>query len=170
MRRQAERIHLQTSSTATTPNSLNTSETAKSTTGSDQPNSSSTASGNEASNTINESEKASESKRNEEESEKISKSNKDATVDEEDDDEYGADSGDKLFDDVDKDLGNILREAEAGARSSDDEDSRYDRFRNTGKKTHDKEKNGDGKEVEEKETVVKKSETKPKPASQKTNE
>ncbi|XP_033224303.1 protein split ends-like isoform X2 [Belonocnema kinseyi] len=169
LRRQAERIHLQTSTT-TTPNSLNTSETAKSTT-SEQPNSGSIASENEVSNTTNDCEKASESKENEEENDEVSKNNKDTTVDEEDDDEeYGADSGDKLFDDVDKDLGNILREAEAGARSSDDEDSRYDRFRNTGKKVHGQEKNGDGEDVEEKETVVKKTETKPKAASQKTNE
>ena len=70
---------------------------------------------------------------------------------------------------MDKDLGNILREAEAGARSSDDEDSRYDRFRNTGKKPLGKEKNGDGNEVEEKEVVVKKSEAKPKAVSQKAN-
>uniref|UniRef100_A0A0C9R0F9 Pep_3 protein n=1 Tax=Fopius arisanus TaxID=64838 RepID=A0A0C9R0F9_9HYME len=53
----------------------------------------------------------------------------------EDEDDDG--DGDKLWDDVDKDLGDILREAEPG-KSSDDEDSRYDRFRNDTKLIKDK--------------------------------
>lgn len=168
LRRQAERIHLQTSTSTTPPNSLNTSENSKDPAGSDLVNSGSTASETEVSNVTADSGKTKESKGNGEESEKTNKNSKENQVDEEDEDEYGVDSGDKLFDDVDKDLGNILREAEAGARSSDDEDSRYDRFRNTGKKQHGKEKNGDEKPVEEKEPVVKKLETKPKVATVKT--
>ncbi|XP_051155147.1 DBIRD complex subunit ZNF326-like isoform X2 [Leptopilina boulardi] len=182
LRRQAERIHLQSSSSTTTTNSLNTSENTKGgSTNADQPNSDSVASGNDETKALSDNGNVHESKDDEEdeeeeeeeeeeedaeeESEKTTKNNsKENEADEEDEDEYGVDSGDKLFDDVDKDLGNILREAETGARSSDDEDSRYDRFRNTGKKQHAKEKNGgDGKQQnEDKETIVKKSETKPK--------
>lgn len=151
----------------------------------DQPNSDSVASGNEESTkansdngTMHEESKDDEEEEEDVDNEKATKNNKETENDEEDEDEYGVDSGDKLFDDVDKDLGNILREAETGARSSDDEDSRYDRFRNTGKKQQQqqqqqqqeqeqsqktaKEKNGDEKPIEEKETIVKKSETKPK--------
>ncbi|XP_043471180.1 DBIRD complex subunit ZNF326 isoform X3 [Leptopilina heterotoma] len=181
LRRQAERIHLQSSSSTTTTNSLNTSENAKGSVNADQPNSDSVASGNEESTkansdngTMHEESKDDEEEEEDVDNEKATKNNKETENEEEDEDEYGVDSGDKLFDDVDKDLGNILREAETGARSSDDEDSRYDRFRNTGKKQQQqqqqqqsqqtaKEKNGDEKQpTEEKETIVKKSETKPK--------
>lgn len=165
MRRQAERIHLQSSSSTTTSNSLNTSENAKGSVNSDPPNSDSVASGNEETKAPSDNGNLNESKEDDAESEKATKNNKENEANEEDEDEdeeYGVDSGDKLFDDVDKDLGNILREAETGARSSDDEDSRYDRFRNTGKKQHTKEKNGEGKQIDDKETVVKKSESKPK--------
>lgn len=51
---------------------------------------------------------------------------------EQEDEEFEADGGDKLWEDVDKDLGNILNETEQ-AKSSDDEDTRYDRFRNSDK-------------------------------------
>ena len=44
------------------------------------------------------------------EPEKITKDNKNGQAEEEDDDDYPPDGSDKLWDDVDKDLGDILRE------------------------------------------------------------
>jgi len=82
------------------------------------------------------------------ESEKNAKDSKNNQGDE-DDDDYHAHGSDKIiWDDVDKDLGDILRESEAGAsKSSDDEDSRYDRFRNSDKKQPGKEKENEKSEI-----------------------
>ncbi|XP_015126691.1 golgin subfamily A member 6-like protein 22 isoform X2 [Diachasma alloeum] len=124
LRRQAERIHLQTSSTANTktpeapappvpskeaptPQQAPAKDT---TTPAPAESSNETPQAPEQNQSTTEPESTQETQPNE---------------DEEDDGD-----GDKLWDDVDKDLGDILREAEPG-KSSDDEDSRYDRFRNT---------------------------------------
>lgn len=94
------------------------------------------------------------------EPEKITKDNKNGQAEEEDDDDYPPDGSDKLWDDVDKDLGDILRETEAGGKSSDDEDSRYDRFRNSDKKLlphagKEKERDTEKSEIDEKESIKK---------------
>ncbi|KMQ95710.1 zinc finger protein [Lasius niger] len=94
--------------------------------------------------------KIEEEKSNSMESDKNAKDGKNNQGDEDDDDDYRAHGDDKLtWDDVDKDLGDILRESEAGAsKSSDDEDSRYDRFRNSDKKLQSgKEKESEKNEI-----------------------
>ncbi|XP_071644719.1 uncharacterized protein [Temnothorax longispinosus] len=156
LRRQAERIHLQSSS-ATNVNSTNstvtnsTSDTAKTSPVTSDPQVSATPVSTAADNngvsgpeyiTIEE-EKSSNL-----DSEKNAKDSKNNQGDE-DDDDYRAHGSDKIiWDDVDKDLGDILRESEAGAsKSSDDEDSRYDRFRNSDKKQPGKEKENEKSEI-----------------------
>ncbi|CAD1473415.1 unnamed protein product, partial [Heterotrigona itama] len=161
LRRQAERIHLQSSSSTnntSTANTVNT-ENAKSPTNSEPPSTNNTlpVTTTDGTNTT-ELVKAIEQKGTIE-SEKNMKDNKNGPAEEEDDDDYPGDSGDKLWDDVDKDLGDILRETEAGGKSSDDEDSRYDRFRNSDKKQQhsgkDKERDSEKNEIDEKENVKK---------------
>jgi len=160
LRRQAERIHLQSSSTsinstnATATN--NTSDNAKTSPSNSEPQVSATPATATVDNNgvcgteyikIVEEEKSSSL-----ESEKNVKDSKTNQGDE-DDDDYRAHGVDKIiWDDVDKDLGDILRESEAGAsKSSDDEDSRYDRFRNSDKKQPGKEKeNEKGEALEDK--------------------
>lgn len=166
LRRQAERIHLQSSSSAnatSASNTVNTTENAKSPTNSEAPSANNTLSASTADG-INVNESGSsvkvEQKGNTSEAEKNVKDNKNGQAEEDDDDDYPiGDSADKLWDDVDKDLGDILRETEAGTKSSDDEDSRYDRFRNSDKKQQhsgkDKERDNEKSEVDEKETIKK---------------
>ncbi|EZA46844.1 DNA ligase 1 isoform X2 [Ooceraea biroi] len=159
LRRQAERIHLQSSSSAnmnsTNSTAVNTSETAKSS----PMNVEAQVSTNTASTTVtNDNNGASdaeyikleEEKSNLESEKSLTKDGKDNQGDEDDDNDYHGD--DKMtWDDVDKDLGDILRENEAAAsKSSDDEDSRYDRFRNSDKKQQSgKEKETDKNEIVE---------------------
>ncbi|KAL2717853.1 protein SHORT ROOT IN SALT MEDIUM 1-like isoform X1 [Vespula squamosa] len=156
LRREAERIHLQSSSsvnTSTNSNAINTSDTTKALTNSETPTSTSgtqplSTNGN---NNAMENVKIAEQKVNAIETEKNAKVNKNGQGDEDDDDDYHGDGGVKLWDDVDKDLGDILRETEPGTKSSDDEDSRYDRFRNSDKKQqqqHGKEKERDNEKIE----------------------
>ncbi|XP_063982547.1 eukaryotic translation initiation factor 5B-like isoform X2 [Diachasmimorpha longicaudata] len=133
LRRQAERIHLQTSSTANkTPEPpappVLSKETAPSPQQAPTKDTSTTTAPAEAS---NETPQAPEQSQPTTESEPIPE-----TQTNEDEDDDG--DGDKLWDDVDKDLGDILREAEPG-KSSDDEDSRYDRFRNDTKQNKETE-------------------------------
>ncbi|XP_076643722.1 uncharacterized protein LOC143353974 isoform X3 [Halictus rubicundus] len=163
LRRQAERIHLQSSSSANTtsaPNTVNTTENIKSPNSSEPPSANNslvvtTPDGTNAT----ESGKPVEQKGNVSEPEKNIKESKNGQAEEEDDDDYQGDSADKLWDDVDKDLGDILRETEAGGKSSDDEDSRYDRFRNSDKKLQhpgkDKERDNEKNEIDEKENIKK---------------
>ncbi|XP_017893046.1 uncharacterized protein LOC108632776 isoform X3 [Ceratina calcarata] len=159
LRRQAERIHLQSSSTnnTTTLNVMNNTESTKSPTNLEPPSASNTlpAATTDGINT-NESGKVNEQK-GAVEPEKIIKDSKNAQPEEDDDDDFVGDGGDKLWDDVDKDLGEILREAEAAAKSSDDEDSRYDRFRNSDKKQQHsgKDKESETNETDEKENTIK---------------
>lgn len=122
---------MQTSSSTntTSPNSTITSETAKTTSSSPPPTNAGANSLPANSDTIEGGETV-EQITNSTEIESKSKGNK--GVDEEEEDDYHND-GDKLWEDVDKDLGDILREVEPG-KSSDDEDSRYDRFKNSEKK------------------------------------
>lgn len=161
LRRQAERIHLQSSSSTNTitPNAVNSTENAKSPTSSEPPSTNNTlptptTDGTDAT----ESSKPIEQKGNVE-PEKSMKDNKNGQAEEDDDDDYQGDSSDKLWDDVDKDLGDILRETEAGGKSSDDEDSRYDRFRNSDKKQQhsgkDKDRDNEKNEIDEKESIKK---------------
>ncbi|KAL0134761.1 hypothetical protein PUN28_001496 [Cardiocondyla obscurior] len=155
LRRQAERIHLQSSS-ATNANSTNstvtnsTSDNAKTSPINSEPQVSATSASNVADNNSvcgTEYVKIEEEKSNSIESEKNVKDSKNNQGDE-DDDDYRAHGSDKtIWDDVDKDLSDILRESEAGAKSSDDEDSRYDRFRNSDKKLAGKEKENDKNEI-----------------------
>lgn len=157
LRRQAERIHLQSSS-ATNVNSTNstvtnnTSDNAKTSPVNSEPQVSATPVSTAADNNGvcgTEYIKIEEEKSNSLESEKNAKDSKNNQGDE-DDDDYRAHGSDKIiWDDVDKDLGDILRESEAGAsKSSDDEDSRYDRFRNSDKKQQPgKEKENDKNEI-----------------------
>lgn len=153
MRRQAERIHLQTSTTTTnnvTANSINSLENVKaSPTNNPQPIITSISNVSANSETSVESSvgigsnsgQASEQNQNSLETDVTLASSKPSKIQEEEDD-YPND-GDKLWDDVDKDLGDILREVEPG-KSSDDEDTRYDRFKNTDKKAqHNKDKNSE---------------------------
>ncbi|XP_076179321.1 uncharacterized protein LOC143152748 isoform X4 [Ptiloglossa arizonensis] len=160
LRRQAERIHLQSSSSAnttSTPNAANTTESTKSPTNSEPQSANNTLSTITADGTnAAESGKPVEQKGNVSEPEKNTKDNKNGlkAVEEEEDD-YPADSSDKLWDDVDKDLGDILRETEAGGKSSDDEDSRYDRFRNSDKKQQHPGKDNEKNEIDEKGTIKK---------------
>ncbi|XP_023290307.1 TRAF3-interacting protein 1 [Orussus abietinus] len=168
LRRQAERIHLQTSSTVSTnatSNSVNAAEILKTEPSSPEPSASAngaTTTGAEAA------ESSAETKDSEEKtSESVAPLKKEvinkSAQDEEDDEDYQGDGGDKLWDDVDKDLGDILRETEPGAKSSDDEDSRYDRFRNSEKKSQqEKENEEDAKETEREETSANKPEPKAK--------
>lgn len=164
LRRQAERIHLQSSSSAnttSTPNAANTTENAKSPTNSEPQSANNTLSVITTDSTnAAESGKLVEQKGIVSEPEKNTKDNKNGPkADEEEDDDYPADSSNKLWDDVDKDLGDILRETEAGGKSSDDEDSRYDRFRNSDKKQQhsgkDKERDNEKNEIEEKDPLKK---------------
>ncbi|XP_043278712.1 DBIRD complex subunit ZNF326-like isoform X2 [Venturia canescens] len=176
LRRQAERIHLQTSTTTSSTGSTTvvtgTTATLKAetiqndgTSGTGVSTSGSTAA------TVNEVNNGNSTQTNEEKvvvketsgnatqqsvdgTNKVSKEN---NVEEEDEeDEFRGDLGDKLWDDVDKDLGDILREAEPGTKSSDDEDSRYDRFRNSEKISQlSKEKDRpEGKDAEAQETSI----------------
>lgn len=155
LRRQAERIHLQSSSSSTSVNptsatASNTTEVAKASPVNSEPQVSANATTviTIDNNGICDPEyiKIEEDKSSNVESEK--KDNKSNQGDEDDDDDYRAHVGDKMtWDDVDKDLGDILRESEAGAsKSSDDEDSRYDRFRNSDKKQPGKEKENEKNE------------------------
>jgi len=154
LRRQAERIHLQSSSstnvnstTSTVAN--NTSDNAKTSPVNSEPQVSTTPVSTAADNNGGtEYIKIEEEKSNSLESEKNVKDSKNNQGDE-DDDDYRAHGSDKMiWDDVDKDLGDILRESEAGAsKSSDDEDSRYDRFRNSDKKQPGKEKENEKSEI-----------------------
>ncbi|XP_076640347.1 uncharacterized protein LOC143352003 isoform X2 [Colletes latitarsis] len=165
LRRQAERIHLQSSSSAnttSTPNAAIITENTKSPTNSEPQSASNTLSAITTDCTnVAESSKPAEQKGNVSESEKSTKDSKNGIKvgEEEEDDDYPADSSDKLWDDVDKDLGDILRETEAGGKSSDDEDSRYDRFRNSDKKQQhsgkDKERDNEKIEIDEKDTMKK---------------
>lgn len=161
LRRQAERIHLQSSSSTNTitPNAVNSTENVKSPTSSEPPSANNTlptptTDGTDAT----ESSKPIEQKGNVE-PEKSLKDNKNGQAEEDDDDDYQGDSSDKLWDDVDKDLGDILRETEAGGKSSDDEDSRYDRFRNSDKKQQhsgkDKDRDNEKNEIDDKESIKK---------------
>lgn len=160
LRRQAERIHLQSSSSSsanlnsTNSTAINASETSKT-----SPANSEQAATNTTqivvtldNNGVGDADyiKIEEEKSNSMESEKNAKDGKNNQGDEDDDDDYRAHGDDKLtWDNVDKDLGDILRENEAGgSKSSDDEDSRYDRFRNSDKKQQSgKEKESDKSEV-----------------------
>ncbi|CAK9810133.1 hypothetical protein ANTQUA_LOCUS6313 [Anthophora quadrimaculata] len=162
LRRQAERIHLQSSSstnTTSTPNAVNSTENAKSPTNSEPPSANNTLSVTTSDGTTTtESSKVNEQK-GPVEPEKSIKDSKNGQAEEEDDD-YPGDNGDKLWDDVEKDLGDILRETEAGGKSSDDEDSRYDRFRNSDKKQQhssgkEKERDSEKNEIDEKENIKK---------------
>ncbi|XP_076665228.1 uncharacterized protein LOC143367370 isoform X2 [Andrena cerasifolii] len=164
LRRQAERIHLQSSTSAnaaSVPNAVNTTESVKSPLDSETPSANNTLSATTADGTnATESCKPVEQKGAVSEPEKITKDNKNGQAEEEDDDDYPPDGSDKLWDDVDKDLGDILRETEAGGKSSDDEDSRYDRFRNSDKKLlphsgKEKERDTEKSEIEEKESIKK---------------
>ncbi|XP_011645932.1 uncharacterized protein LOC105432700 isoform X2 [Pogonomyrmex barbatus] len=157
LRRQAERIHLQSSSTnvnstASTATN-NTSDIAKASPTNSEPQVSvtpTTTAGDNNDVCGTEYIKMDDDKSNNLESEKNAKDNKNNQGDELDDDDYRAHGADKMiWDDVDKDLGDILRESEAGAsKSSDDEDSRYDRFRNSDKKQQPgKEKENEKSEV-----------------------
>lgn len=166
LRRQAERIHLQTSSTSvttnSTTNSANTPENPKmETSNAETMNSTSNTvtpvlnNSNSSNPTVEAAPEPTEPKTNATtEPEKEPKEVKE-NPEEEDEDEYRGDIGDKLWDDVDKDLGDILREAEPGTKSSDDEDSRYDRFRNSEKTSQlnaDKER-AEGKDAATEETA-----------------
>lgn len=168
LRRQAERIHLQSSSSSSSANvnsnnsaAVNSSETVKvSPVNSEQQTSANTtltaATIDNNGTRGSEYAKVEEQKSNGSESEKNTKEVKSNQGDEDDDDDYPAHSGDKsTWDDVDKDLGDILRESEAAAsKSSDDEDSRYDRFRNSDKKQQSgKEKENDKIEILEEKTT-----------------
>ncbi|XP_053976372.1 zinc finger protein on ecdysone puffs isoform X5 [Hylaeus volcanicus] len=164
LRRQAERIHLQSSSSAnttSTANAANTTENAKSPTNSEPQSANITLSVITTDSTnAAESGKLVEQKGIVSEPEKNTKDNKNGPkADEEEDDDYPADGSNKLWDDVDKDLGDILRETEAAGKSSDDEDSRYDRFRNSDKKQQhsgkDKERDNEKNEIEEKDPLKK---------------
>ncbi|XP_057339136.1 uncharacterized protein LOC130676698 isoform X3 [Microplitis mediator] len=134
LRRQAERIHLQTSTTTTnnvTANSINSLENVKaSSTNNPQPITTSISNVSANSETSVESSigigdsnsgQASEQNQNSSEADVTLALSKPSKIQEEEDD-YPND-GDKLWDDVDKDLGDILREVEPG-KSSDDEDTR----------------------------------------------
>lgn len=156
LRRQAERIHLQSSS-STNVNSTNstvtnnTSDNAKTSPVNSEPQVSATPVSTAADNNSvcgTEYIKIEEEKSSSLESEKNAKDSKNNQGDE-DDDDYRAHGSDKIiWDDVDKDLGDILRESEAGAsKSSDDEDSRYDRFRNSDKKQPGKEKENEKSDI-----------------------
>lgn len=156
LRRQAERIHLQSSS-STNVNSTNstvtnnTSDNAKTSPVNSEPQVSATPVSTAADNNSvcgTEYIKIEEEKSSSLESEKNVKDSKNNQGDE-DDDDYRAHGSDKIiWDDVDKDLGDILRESEAGAsKSSDDEDSRYDRFRNSDKKQPGKEKENEKSDI-----------------------
>ncbi|XP_074110269.1 uncharacterized protein LOC141534668 isoform X2 [Cotesia typhae] len=160
LRRQAERIHLQTSITTTTnnvTNSTNPSENAKASPTNAQPltTSISNVSGNSETSVESSAGNCQEGEQHQNSSEAdgpMSPSKQDKA--QEDDDDYQND-GDKLWDDVDKDLGDILREVEPG-KSSDDEDARYDRFKNTDKKAkHNKEKNSEEAEDNNKKNEIK---------------
>lgn len=163
LRRQAERIHLQSSSSAnvnsTNPATINTSETAKSSPVNVEPqvltSTASTTVTNDNGTCDMEYIKIEEEKSNLESEKSLTKDGKDNQIDEDDDDDYRAHGEDKMaWDDVDKDLGDILRESEAAAsKSSDDEDSRYDRFRNSDKK----QQSGKEKETEKNEILEDKS-------------
>lgn len=166
LRRQAERIHLQSSSSSSSANvnsnnsaAVNSSEVAKASPVNSEPQAS--ASTTLATVTVDnngtrgtEYAKVEEQKSNGSELEKNTKEAKSNQADEDDDDDYRAHGGDKsTWDDVDKDLGDILRESEAAAsKSSDDEDSRYDRFRNSDKK----QQSGKDKESEKSEVLEEK--------------
>lgn len=157
LRRQAERIHLQSSSSSpanvisinsTAPNSEVTKTSPISSEPQTSANTTSVAATTDNNGTCDsEYVKIEEQKSNTLESENNTKEGKNQG-DEDDDDDYRAHGGDKLtWDDVDKDLGDILRESEAAAlKSSDDEESRYDRFRNSDKKQSGKEKEHDKNE------------------------
>lgn len=166
LRRQAERIHLQTSSSSsvnlnsTNSTAINASETSKTSPANSEPQASTNTTQvviTIDNNGVGDPEyiKIEEEKSNSMESEKNAKDGKNNQGDEDDDDDYRAHGDDKLtWDDVDKDLGDILRESEAGAsKSSDDEDSRYDRFRNSDKK----QQSGKEKESEKSEVLEEKS-------------
>ncbi|KAK0181468.1 hypothetical protein PV327_003752 [Microctonus hyperodae] len=154
LRRQAERIHLQTStpSVNNTSATSTTSETTKPTSSSPTPTNAGVNSTPPNADVSAESEQTNEQPINATEIE-VDKSNKPVNKngEEEEEDDFHND-GDKLWEDVDKDLGDILREVEPG-KSSDDEDSRYDRFKNSEKKIqqlqHLKEKANDLAEIEE---------------------
>ena len=171
LRRQAERIHLQTSSSPTTPNSTinstNSTEAAKAETANSEtptPTVNNTGTTTAVNNTTVDTvapttiavDAPSEKVEDKTASANAPDADKESTkvvkmTDEEDEDEYRGVIGDKLWEDVDKDLGDILREAEPGAKSSDDEDSRYDRFRNSEKANNqlnkEKERAEGGKDV-----------------------
>lgn len=152
LRRQAERIHLQTSSSVNVSLTSNMSTSVESLktepTNPPTPSLAGTATG--ATNNATSTDGAKADHRGPVETEKSDKVDKDVGGDEDDDDDYRGDSTDKIWDDVDKDLGDILQEVEPSAKSSDDEDSRYDRFRNSEKKLHNKEKERE-REANEKE-------------------
>lgn len=159
LRRQAERIHLQSSTSSANVNSSsstvsNSLEAAKASPVNSEPQVSTntltvaTVDNNSACGTSDYA-KVEEQKSSNLESEKNAKENENNQGDEDDDDDYRTHSADKLtWDDVDKDLGDILRESEAAAsKSSDDEESRYDRFRNSDMKQQPgKEKENDKNE------------------------
>ncbi|XP_032688591.1 zinc finger CCCH domain-containing protein 13-like isoform X2 [Odontomachus brunneus] len=162
LRRQAERIHLQSSSSSSSANVnsnnsavINSSETVKTSPVNSEPQASASTTLPAATIDNNgtrgsEYAKIEEQKSNGSESEKNMKESKSNQGDEDDDDDYRTHGVDKsTWDDVDKDLGDILRENEAAAsKSSDDEESRYDRFRNSEKKQQSgKEKENDKSEV-----------------------
>jgi len=156
LRRQAERIHLQSSSSAnvnsTNSTAINT-ETAKNSPLNIEPqistNTASTTMANDNNGVCDMEYKIEEEKSNLESEKGLIKDGKDNQGDEDDDDDYRGHGEDKMnWDDVDKDLGDILRDTEAAAsKSSDDEDSRYDRFRNSDKKQSGKEKENEKNEI-----------------------
>lgn len=138
LRREAERIHLQTTSTnnSTTSNAANTSLENKNASnngelkGDDKADNSSISIENSTSEVADIAEESAQRK-----SSTAPTSGGEAKVnlkqpEVEDEEEYSIDNGDKLWDEVNKDIGEILREVGA---ESDDEDSRYDRFRNSEK-------------------------------------
>ncbi|XP_012257120.2 zinc finger CCCH domain-containing protein 13 isoform X3 [Athalia rosae] len=152
LRRQAERIHLQTSSVnvSLTSNTTTATEGVKTELAS-PPAPTVTSANTTATTSVTGSEGVKTDHRSSTEGEKAVKAvGKNAAGEEDDEDDYRGDSTDKIWDDVDKDLGDILQEVEPSAKSSDDEDSRYDRFRNSEKKLHNKEKERE-REANEKE-------------------
>lgn len=137
LRRQAERIHLQSSS-VTANASANVSATEGTPSNGDQVSSDKSISIIEGA-TPNDDGKSVESQK------KSSESNtKKDLADEEDDDDLGEDTVEQMWD---KDINDVIKLGEVGGKSSDDEDSRYDRFRISEKKLKEKE----GKKDDEKE-------------------
>lgn len=153
LRRQAERIHLQSSSSVNVSLTSNTSTTSAEGVKT-EPVNPATPSAPGGSVPVPANAVSTEGSKGPADVEKAVKiADKETVGDEEEDDE----SADKMWEDVDKDLGDILQEVEPGTKSSDDEDSRYDRFRNSEKKLHnkDKEREAGDKETEDKDGAKK---------------